>query len=254
MLLEVVNLKVKAEGKEVLKGVNLQVGVGETVALMGPNGSGKSSLAYSLLGLPNYQVSEGRVSLEGKDLFKMSVTERAKIGLFLGWQQPIGVKGVSLEQLLRTAVMSCKNAACERTGQAKKCFQLDEFRRELNRKVKLLKIEPNWLNRSINVKFSGGEKKKLEVLQLLMLKPALAILDEPDSGLDIDSLRVVSRGIVEAKKENPKLGLLLITHYQRLLKQVKPDRVVVMKAGQIVKEGGLELLVRLEKEGYAGFE
>lgn len=254
MLLTVRNLKVKVEEKEVLKGVNFEVKPGETVALMGPNGSGKSSLAFGLLGLSSYQVTQGKVNFGGKDLLKMSVAERAKAGLFLGWQQPVGIKGVSLEQLLRGAVMSCKNAACERTGQTRKCFQLDEFRKELKSKIKLLKIEPNWLNRSVNVKFSGGEKKKLEALQLLMLKPRLAILDEPDSGLDIDSLRVVAKGINQAKKESPSLGLLIITHYQRILKEIKPDRVLILKSGKIVKAGGEEILKKLEMGGYGGIE
>ena len=254
MLLRVEKLKVKVEGKEVLRGVNLEVKEGEMVALMGPNGSGKSSLAYSLLGLSSYQMSEGKADLGKQDLLKLSVSERAKLGVFLGWQQPVGVKGVSLEQLLRAAVMSCKNTACERTGQVKNCFQLDEFRKELMGEARRLKINPNWLERSVNVGFSGGERKKLEVLQLLLIKPRLAILDEPDSGLDIDSLKVVSKGIIRARKENPKLGILLITHYQRILNLVKPDRVVVMKEGQIVKEGGVELLAKLEKEGYAGIK
>lgn len=250
-MLDIKNLKVRVENKKILQGLSLKVNRGEVVAVMGPNGSGKSTLAYSLMGHPKYEVSGGKVEFKGKDWLKLSIDERAKAGLFLGWQNPVAVKGVTVEQLLRAAKMNCR---CEVCGKGSKCMTFSEFREYLGGKAKQLKIKKKYLKRSVNDGFSGGEKKKLEILQMMVMEPKLAVLDETDSGLDIDALKIVAEGINRVKRDNPEIGVLLITHYQRILKYIKPDRVIVLKEGKVVMEDGPELVKKLEREGYEGIK
>ncbi len=241
-MLDVKNLKVKVNKKLILQGLSLKVNRGEVVAVMGPNGSGKSTLAYTLAGHPQYKAASGLMKLGKIELNKFSPDERAKKGIFLGFQYPVGVTGVGVSQFLRLAFQKIQN---------KKISPL-EFRELLNKQAKKLKVNKELLERSVNEGFSGGEKKKMEVLQMAVLRPKLAILDETDSGLDIDALKIVAEGINQVKKDNPRIGVLLITHYQRILEYVKPDRVVVIKKGKVVKEGGLKLVKELEKKGYEG--
>lgn len=250
-MLKVKGLKVEVEGKEILKGMDLVVKPGEVVGIMGPNGSGKSTLGYSLAGHSRYRVSGGEMTLDGKDLLKMRVDERAELGLFLGWQSPVTVKGVTVEQMLRAVILHCREEVCKKGD---KCMTVSQFRKMLVEEAKRLKIDKRFLWRSINEGFSGGEKKKMEILQMTVLKPRYAVLDETDSGLDIDALKIVAKGINRLRKENPKMGIGLITHYQRILNYVRPDRVLVMKEGRIVKSGRKELVRRVEKEGYEGFK
>jgi len=250
MSLRVKGLQVSVKGKEILKEVDLEIKPGEVVALMGPNGSGKSSLAYTLMGQSKYRVEKGSVQLDGQDLLKMKTDERVKAGLFLSWQHPIEIGGVTVEQVLRASMISCKNSACKRTGQLEKCLTVEEFREVLYKEAEKLKIDRELLSRSVNVGFSGGEKKKMEVLQMALLKPQYVILDEIDSGLDIDSLRIVGERIEEIRRKNSKMGLMLITHYQRVLKFIQPDKVLIIKKGKIVRSGDKKLLEILEKEGY----
>ena len=254
MSLSVKGLQVSVKGKEILKGVDLEIKAGEVVAIMGPNGSGKSSLGYTLMGQGKYKVKKGSVQLDGENLLRMKTDERVRVGLFLGWQNPVAVDGVTVEQVLRAAMISCKNSACKRTGQLEKCLTVGGFREILYKKAEELKIDKKLLSRSINVGFSGGEKKKIEVLQMALLKPKYVILDEIDSGLDIDSLKIVGRRIEEIRRKNSKMGLMLITHYQRVLKFVQPDKVLIIKEGKIVRLGDRKLLEVLEKEGYEKIE
>lgn len=250
-MLAINNLKVKVANKLILQGISLKVRSGEVVAVMGPNGSGKSTLAYSLVGLPKYKVVSGQAKLDQEDLVKLSVDERAKKGLFLGWQSPVEIKGVTVEQLLRATKINCRCEVCDQGG---RCMNFGQFREYLEKKAKILKISKRNLRRAIGDGFSGGEKKKLEILQMMVLEPKLAVLDEIDSGLDIDALKIVAKGINLLRKERPQMGVLLITHYQRILKHIKPDRVIVMKEGKIVMEGGLSLVNKLEREGYEGIK
>lgn len=249
-MLKIKDLQVTVDNKLILRGVNLTIEPGELVVIMGPNGSGKSSLAYSLIGHPRYRVKKGKLELDGEDLLTMKPDERARAGLFLAWQNPVAVKGVAIEQVLRAARLSCSNAACKRTGQLEKCETVTEFRQMLGQEAAKLKLKDKLLSRAVNVGFSGGEKKKLEILQLAILKPKYAILDETDSGLDIDALRVVAEGMNRIRRENKRMGIMVITHYQRILQYIKADRVLVMKEGKIVKSGGSGLVKMLEKEGY----
>jgi Fe-S cluster assembly ATP-binding protein len=230
------------ESQEILSGVNLTVAAGETHAIMGPNGSGKSTLAYSIAGHPKYQVTAGTVTLDGEDVLAMSVDARARAGLFLAMQYPVEVPGVTVSNFLRTAVTAVR-------GEAPK---LREFVKELNGAMKSLSIDPVFAQRNLNEGFSGGEKKRHEILQLQLLNPKIAILDETDSGLDIDALKVVSEGI-NAYGEKPDHGVLLITHYTRILRYVRPDFVHVFIGGKIVEEGGPELADELEAQGYERF-
>ncbi|MWA00378.1 Fe-S cluster assembly ATPase SufC [Actinomadura sp. LD22] len=225
--------------KEILRGVDLTVKAGETHALMGPNGSGKSTLAYAVAGHPKYEVTSGTVTLDGEDVLGMSVDERARAGLFLAMQYPVEVPGVSVSNFLRSAVTAVR-------GEAPK---LREFSKEMKRAMDELSIDPAFAQRSLNEGFSGGEKKRHEILQLEMLKPKVAVLDETDSGLDVDALKVVSEG-VNRFSAGGETGVLLITHYTRILRYVKPDFVHVFAAGRVVAEGGPELADQLENEGY----
>jgi Fe-S cluster assembly ATP-binding protein len=228
--------------KPILAGVNLTVKAGETHAIMGPNGSGKSTLAYSLAGHPKYQVTSGTVTLDGQDLLAMTVDERARAGLFLAMQYPVEVPGVSVANFLRTAKTAID-------GQAPK---LRTWGNELKGAMERLHMDPAFGQRNVNEGFSGGEKKRHEIVQLELLKPKTAILDETDSGLDIDALRVVSEGVNRVRATG-ETGLLLITHYTRILRYVQPDFVHVFVGGRIVEEGGPELAEKLEAEGYEGY-
>ncbi|WP_433461525.1 Fe-S cluster assembly ATPase SufC [Spirillospora sp. CA-142024] len=224
--------------KEILRGVDLTVKAGETHAIMGPNGSGKSTLAYAIAGHPKYEVTSGTVTLDGEDVLAMSVDERARAGLFLAMQYPVEVPGVSVSNFLRSAVTAVR-------GEAPK---LREFSKEMKSAMDALSIDPAFAQRSLNEGFSGGEKKRHEILQLEMLKPKVAVLDETDSGLDVDALKVVSEGV--NRFAGGETGVLLITHYTRILRYVKPDFVHVFAAGRVVAEGGPELADELENEGY----
>ncbi|MDF2091921.1 Fe-S cluster assembly ATPase SufC [Knoellia sp. 3-2P3] len=228
--------------KEILRGVDLTVKSGETHAIMGPNGSGKSTLAYSIAGHPKYTITGGTVTLDGEDVLAMSVDERARAGLFLAMQYPVEVPGVTVSNFLRTA----KTAV---DGQAPK---LRTWVKDVKEAMGNLRMDPAFAERNVNEGFSGGEKKRHEILQMELLKPKIAVLDETDSGLDVDALRVVSEGVNRAK-ENTEVGVLLITHYTRILRYIKPDFVHVFVDGKIVEEGGSELADRLEAEGYDRF-
>jgi Fe-S cluster assembly ATP-binding protein len=242
-ILQIKNLHVSVEteqgSKEILKGVDLTIRSGETHAIMGPNGSGKSTLAYTIAGHPKYTVTEGEILLDGEDVLEMSVDERARAGLFLAMQYPVEIPGVSVSNFLRTA----KTAI---TGEAP---AIRPWIGEVREAMGNLKMDPDFTERNVNEGFSGGEKKRHEILQLELLKPHFAILDETDSGLDVDALRVVSEGVNRAKTANG-FGVLLITHYTRILNYIKPDFVHVFVAGKIAEEGGPELAERLEAEGY----
>jgi Fe-S cluster assembly ATP-binding protein len=228
--------------KEILRGVDLTVNSGETHAIMGPNGSGKSTLAYSIAGHPKYTVTGGTVTLDGEDVLAMTVDERARAGLFLAMQYPVEVPGVTVSNFLRTAKTAID-------GEAPK---LRTWVKDVKQAMNNLRMDPAFAERNVNEGFSGGEKKRHEILQLQLLKPKMAILDETDSGLDIDALRIVSEGVNQAKDET-NLGVLLITHYTRILRYIKPDFVHVFVDGRIVEEGGQELADRLEEEGYDRF-
>jgi Fe-S cluster assembly ATP-binding protein len=238
MSLEIQNLHVRTEEREILHGVNLTIDKGQTHALMGPNGSGKSTLANTLMGNPAYEVTEGRVLLDGEDLTEADPDERAKAGLFLAFQYPVSIPGVSVANFLRTAI----NAKREEP------IKVKEFGQLLKRNVEILKIDREFTSRYLNDGFSGGEKKRAEILQLAMLQPAYALLDETDSGLDIDALRIVADGVNALS--GPDMGSLIITHYTRILGYVKPDFVHIMLDGRIVQEGGPELADQLEDKGY----
>lgn len=224
---------------EILTGVNLTISQGETHAIMGPNGSGKSTLAYTIAGHPRYQVTQGTITLDGEDVLAMSVDERAKAGLFLAMQYPVEVPGVSVSNFLRTA----------KTALAGTAPALRAWVGELRDAMESLRMEPGFAERNVNEGFSGGEKKRHEIMQLQLLKPKFAVLDETDSGLDVDALKIVSEGVNRAKGDT-NLGVLLITHYTRILRYITPDHVHVIVAGKIVESGGPELADQLENEGY----
>jgi Fe-S cluster assembly ATP-binding protein len=236
--LEIQNLHVRTEEREILHGVDLIVRKGETHALMGPNGSGKSTLANSLMGSPSYEVTEGRILLNGDDITEADPDERARAGLFMAFQYPATIPGVSVANFLRMAV----NAGREEP------IKVKEFGRLLGEHMELLRIDRDFTSRYLNEGFSGGEKKRAEILQLAMLQPAFAVLDETDSGLDIDALRVVADGVNAMRTDDR--GFLIITHYTRVLGYVKPDFVHIMLDGRIVREGGSELAAELEEKGY----
>ena len=242
-MLSVSNLHAAVEDKEILKGLSLDVPAGEVHAIMGPNGAGKSTLADVLGGRPGYEVTEGSVTFAGQDLLALEPHERAALGLFLGFQYPVEIPGVSNVQFLREAL----NA--QRKARGEEPLSGGDFLRLAREKAALLKMDPEMLKRPVNLGFSGGEKKRAEMVQMGILDPAFAVLEETDSGLDIDALRIVGQGI-NAIMRRPDKGVLLITHYQRLLDYVKPDVVHVLVKGRIVKSGGPELAVQLESEGY----
>ena len=240
--LVVKNLHVKVEDREILKGINLTVEPGKVHAIMGPNGSGKSTLAYALMGHPGYTVTQGEVWVDGVNLVEMSPNDRAKEGLFLAFQYPHSIPGVTMANFLRTAANSIKETP----------MSPKDFRQSLREKMKLLKMNDEFAGRYVNDGFSGGEKKRAEILQMAMLQPRYAVLDETDSGLDIDALRIVADGVNALL--GPEMGVLVITHYQRLLNYIKPDFVHVLVNGKIVQEGGSELALELEKAGYEQYE
>jgi Fe-S cluster assembly ATP-binding protein len=243
--LEIRNLHVRIEEREILRGVDLTVDRGEVHALMGPNGSGKSTLANTLLGHPAYEVTEGSIVFKGEELIEAEPHERAKAGLFLAFQYPVAIPGVSVANFLRMAI----NAKRARSGTGDPPINVKEFRSELQHAIELLDVDRSFTSRHLNDGFSGGEKKRAEILQMAMLKPDVAILDETDSGLDIDALRTVAEGVEKLHREQG-LGALIITHYQRILHYIKPQFVHIMLDGRIVLEGGVELVERLEREGY----
>jgi Fe-S cluster assembly ATP-binding protein len=243
-VLEIRNLHVSVEGKPILKGVNLTVKQGEIHALMGPNGSGKSTLAYTLMGHPHYHVDAGQIIFKGIDLVELGPDERARLGLFLAFQYPVAVPGVSVANFLRSAI----NARRKALDPEDKGIPVPEFRKLLKEKMALLEMDPAFAGRYLNDGFSGGEKKRAEILQLAILQPEIAILDETDSGLDIDALRTVANGVNALA--GPNLGMLVITHYQRILNYIKPDFVHVMFQGRIVESGGRDLALELEERGY----
>ncbi|MFV9511368.1 Fe-S cluster assembly ATPase SufC [Tepidibacillus sp. LV47] len=234
------NLYVSVEGKQILKGLSLEIKGGEVHAIMGPNGTGKSTLASALMGHPKYTVDRGSVTLNGEDILAMKTDERARKGLFLAMQYPSEISGVTNTDFLRSAINARRGEGNE--------ISLIKFIRELEQKMKFLEMDESFAQRYVNEGFSGGEKKRNEILQMMMLKPKIAILDEIDSGLDIDALKIVANGVNEMR--SPELGVLVITHYQRLLNYIKPDFVHVMMQGKIVRSGGPELAERLEAEGY----
>jgi Fe-S cluster assembly ATP-binding protein len=246
--LEIKNLHVSVEGKEILKGLDLAVTQGEVHAIMGPNGSGKSTLAYTLTGHPKYVVTEGDVLLNGRSVLEMSADERARAGLFLAFQYPVSVPGVSMANFLRLAYRSVKGGTSQPETRREEVLSIPKFRKMMREKMAMLKMDESFATRYLNDGFSGGEKKRAEILQMAVLEPEIAILDETDSGLDIDALRVVSEGVNLLR--GPNLGLLVITHYQRILNYIKPDFVHVLVDGRIVQSGGPELALELEEKGY----
>ena len=248
-MLELKNLHVALEdGTEIVKGIDLAVDTDEVHAIMGPNGSGKSTLAYSIMGHPAYEITEGRILFDGEDVTELGADERAQRGLFLAFQYPHAVPGVTVTSFLRSALNAIRKA---RAGGTDDPIPIPEFRKELLAQMDRLKVSRELASRYLNDGFSGGEKKRVEILQLAMLRPRIAVLDETDSGLDIDAVRIVAGGVKELV--GPQMGALLITHYQRILNFIKPDFVHVMVGGRIVEEGGSELAHRLEAEGYEAF-
>ena len=242
-MLKIENLHINIEDKEIVKGISLEIGSGKIHALMGPNGSGKSTLAQALMGHPTYEITKGKVTFNGKNLLKMNPSERSLAGLFLSFQYPSEVLGVNIANFLRLVY----------NKRVKKTLYPAAFRKLLKEKMEILDMKEEFMDRYLNEGFSGGEKKRMEILQMLILKPKIAILDETDSGLDIDALKIVSKGVTLLNK-TAKTGVLLITHYTRLLNHIKPDKVHVMRNGKIVKSGGHELANELEKKGYTAFE
>lgn len=242
--LEIRNLHVSVEDKPILRGVNLTIKQGEVHALMGPNGSGKSTLANALLGNPAYEITAGQVIFDGKELMEMEADERSRAGLFLAFQYPVSIPGVTLANFLRLAI----NARMKAADPDSKGISVSDFRKLMKAKMDMLGMDHSFAGRYLNEGFSGGEKKRAEILQMAVLQPRIAILDETDSGLDIDALRVVSEGVNTLR--GPDLGVLVITHYQRILNYIQPQYVHVMFQGRIVESGGPELALKLEEAGY----
>ena len=242
-ILRVQGLRAAVEGQEILHGIDFSLRGGETHVLMGPNGAGKSTFGNALMGNPAYAVTGGTVAFQGEDLLEKSVSDRARAGMFMSFQNPVEVPGISLENFLRTALE-------QRTGQR---IRLWDFRKELRGVLEVLRMDENYARRDLNVGFSGGEKKKAEILQLLMLKPSLAILDETDSGLDVDAVRTVSRGVEEFQK-NKDAALLIITHSTGILSALHVDRVHVLVGGRIAAEGDASLIEEISRDGFARFE
>tara|TARA_R110000868_G_scaffold256251_3_gene512953 strand:+ start:7206 stop:7952 length:747 start_codon:yes stop_codon:yes gene_type:complete len=244
-MLEIKNLHASVDGNEILRGINLTINAGEVHAIMGPNGSGKSTLSYVLAGKDDYEITEGEILFKGENLLEMKPDERAAAGVFLAFQYPIEIPGVATMTFLRTAM----NAQRKARGEAE--LNTPDFMKIVKQKAAELKVSPDMLKRPLNVGFSGGEKKRNEIMQMALLGPTLCVLDETDSGLDIDALRVVSEGVNALR--SPDRAMLVITHYQRLLDHIVPDVVHVMSAGRIVKSGGKELALELEEKGYADY-
>jgi Fe-S cluster assembly ATP-binding protein len=238
------DLHVSIEGKQILKGLNLTVKKGDVHAIMGPNGTGKSTLAYTLMGHPSYTITQGEIWFKGENILKKSPDERSRMGLFLAFQYPVSIPGVTVANFLRTALNARRRAG----NPEDKGIPIPEFRKMLVEKMNLLQMDPKVAGRYLNDGFSGGEKKRAEILQMAILKPEIAVLDETDSGLDIDALRIVSEGVNALT--GPDLGVLVITHYQRLLNYIKPKYVHIMFNGTIVESGGPELAIKLEEQGY----
>lgn len=243
--LEIKDLHVQVEGKEIIKGINLTINAGEIHAIMGPNGSGKSTLANTLAGHPRYVVTQGDILYKGESILELGPDERAQKGIFLAFQYPMAIPGVTVANFLRTALNAKRKARAN--GDAK-VISIPEFRKLLLKQMELLKLDPSFATRYINDGFSGGEKKRVEILQMAVLNPELAILDETDSGLDIDALRIVADGVNTLM--NPNLGILLITHYQRILNYIKPHFIHVLVNGCLALSGGPELALQLEEKGY----
>jgi Fe-S cluster assembly ATP-binding protein len=242
--LEIKDLHVTIEGKEILKGLNLVISSGEVHAIMGPNGTGKSTLAYTLMGHPAYEVTRGRILFNGKNLLELSTEERSRRGLFLAFQYPVSIPGVTVASFLRMAL----NARRKALDPQDKGIPILEFRKLLTEKMNFLQMDPSFAGRYLNEGFSGGEKKRAEVLQMAILKPEIAVLDETDSGLDIDALKIVSDGVNALR--GTEMGVLVITHYQRILNYIKPQFVHIMIDGRIVESGSAELALHLEEQGY----
>jgi len=240
-ILEIINLHVEVENKEILKGINLNLEIGKINALMGPNGSGKSTLVNTIMGHPKYIVTKGKILYEGKEITKLSPDKRAKLGIFLSFQYPREISGVTVSKFLKTALKETKPD-----------FSLYEFKKKLKEKREILEIPESMTERYLNEGFSGGEKKKNEILQMLTLDPKLIILDETDSGLDVDSLKTVAKGVNEIKSE--KKSILLITHYKRILEYIKPDKVIIMINGKVALSGDGNLADKLEEKGYSWIE
>jgi Fe-S cluster assembly ATP-binding protein len=248
-LLKLENLHVALEdGTEIVKGVDLEVGLDEVHAIMGPNGSGKSTLSYAIMGHPGYEITDGRILFDGDDVTELGADERAQRGLFLAFQYPHAIPGVTVTSFLRSAINSVRKARNEGVDDP---IAIPEFRKELLAQMDRLKVSRELASRYLNDGFSGGEKKRVEILQMAMLRPRIAVLDETDSGLDIDALRVVAGGVKELV--GPEMGALIITHYQRILDYIEPNFVHVFVGGRIVEEGGPELARKLEAEGYAPY-
>ena len=248
-VLKLENLHVSLEdGTEIVKGVDLEIAANEVHAIMGPNGSGKSTLSYAIMGHPAYEITEGKLLLDGEDITELGADERAQRGLFLAFQYPHAIPGVTVTSFLRSAINAVRKA---RNGGVEDPIAIPEFRKTLLAQMDRLKVSRELASRYLNDGFSGGEKKRVEILQMAMLKPRIAVLDETDSGLDIDALRVVAGGVKELV--GPEMGALVITHYQRILDYITPDKVHVFVDGRIVEEGGPELAKKLEAEGYDKF-
>lgn len=247
-LLKIEDLHVTVEGNNILQGLNLEIRPGEVHAIMGPNGSGKSTLAYTLLGKPGYEITRGHIYFKGEDITEAAPEERAKRGLFLSFQYPVAIPGVTVANFLMTALASLSEQGNGLYANLRK-----NFRKNLKEYMSLLKVDESFARRYLNDGFSGGEKKRMEILQLLTLQPALAVLDETDSGLDIDALQVVSKGVDTFLKANPEKSCLVITHYQRILNHLKPNFVHILSQGKIIASGGPEMALQLEEKGYLAF-
>jgi Fe-S cluster assembly ATP-binding protein len=248
-VLTIENLHVEVEGKEILSNINLEVKTGEIHAIMGPNGSGKSSLALAIMGHPKYKITKGDIRINGESILNLTPDKRAQKGLFLSLQYPVSLPGVTLFTLVKAALTALRNPnTSESQLKVKETLPVLKIRQELIENLKLLGLQESFINRYVNEGFSGGEKKRTEIVQMAMIKPKFAILDETDSGLDIDGIKIVSNGIL--KVADKKMGLILITHYNRILKFIKPDHVHVLVDGQIVDSGGPELADQLEEKGY----
>ncbi len=243
-MLDIIDLHVEVDGKEIIKGVTLQFISGKIHALMGPNGSGKSTLANAIMGHPKYKITGGKILLDGVDITILKADERARKGLFLSFQYPPEIPGLTISNFMRTAVNNLRREE-ER-------YSVVDFHKLLKETMKRLKIDPAFVGRSLNEGFSGGEKKRMEMLQLLLLQPKYALLDETDSGLDVDAIKTVAEGIIEAHRQK-EMGLIVITHYHRFLEYLRPDAVSVLVQGKIVAQGGTEIAARIEKEGFSSF-